>query len=749
MAERRRSSSSPVRQDDAYFASRCSELVLQLRRDFAARDLLYHRTDQVLWSTYPVRIPEAYTSTTQEIRSPLALNIAQTIAASLSVNPAQVHFEPLSGTQPGQLNAEHRQAFFEASWKRQEQEAGRQLLRLFIWSLVSKGEGILKTIERSKAAWRGYTAFSKELLKRLDDASDEEYGELARGGDEAKKQGAYDRATERFKEGAPYPISSTDVPPDTFYYWRTLDGLRVAAELVEVPYLEALDRYGAGLDTDGNVTRYEALGLPRSEWESVMSGGTTLTLEEVWEWDVCHYVLSGPGQRIDGTGAGTARRPGTLVKNPIKHGYGDRYLKVLRGPYFHALGSTTASRLPERAGLSILFPFLSLFPALDSYLTMQSNAAYRTGYAAFKRSQPSGMALASTLGGAPNAPFGLEGVEPDALASQLQTIEPGTIYPYDVQPIDQPKTGQDLRDSIATIRGFIELALPSVVQGVMADSSGYAINQAAHLARLAWDPIVGNAETALSQRTGFESWLIQHKVGETVYAWSGGPGSGGRLRRSLATAQKGPSGWLGVGPDDLRGAHRYTDTLDPDVPSNKALDVQMHESMVRNNFESVEQAIEALGGDPGETERQIIVANVKKSPPVQDRLMKRIEQQLGFIDEKTLAQVGAGPDGAPQLPPELAAMMGAGAPGGPPGNGTIPGSAPGQAPPGPGGPGGPGGGLGPLGPQVFAPGVNMPTAPTPGGSVTGGGPPARAGNAPGSPWQPSSPPAGALPLPGQ
>ena len=46
----------------------------------------------------------------------------------------------------------------------------------------------------------------------------------------------------------------------------------------------------------------------------------------------------------------------------------------------------------------MLYPFLSLFPALDSYLTIQSNAAYLTGFPTFKRNQPPGGTLAASLG---------------------------------------------------------------------------------------------------------------------------------------------------------------------------------------------------------------------------------------------------------------------------------------------------------------------------------------------------------------
>jgi hypothetical protein len=749
VAERRRSPSAPIRQDDAYYEALVCETVRQLQSEFDTRDRQYRYTDSVLWSTYPVEIPDAYQTTTRVIRSPLQLNIVNTIAAALSVNPAQVSFEPVGRGSAGQLNAELRQAFFEASWRRQEQESGRQLLRLFLWSMVARGLGVLKTIERSKSAWRGYTAYSKALQKRLDDPDDPEYGEVARKGDEEKKRGAYDEATEKFKRTAPYPIASTDVPADQFYFWRSLDGLRVAAEISEVPYLEALERYGAGLDRDGRVVRHEGLGLPRGEWEQVMSGLPTLTLYEVWWWDVCYYCLGGPGQKSTATPYGSTEGT-TLVRNPVKHGYGDPYTRTLRGPYFPAYGITSGARTPDREGLGVLFPFLSLFPALDAYLTIQSNAAFQTGFPAYKRPAPPAQSLTAALGGGAAsgvAPYGLDGSEQDALGAQTQRVQPGMIYPYDIQPVEQPRAGVDLDKSQAALRGLVELALPAAVQGVVSgDTSGYALNQAAHLARLAWDPIVKNAQVALSQRTGFESWLIQARVGEPVYAWSGAPGTGGAVRRALATAQKGPSGWLGVGPDDLGGVHRYTVTLDPDVPANRALEVQTHESLVRNNFESVNQAVEALGGDPGETERQIIVANVKKSPPVQERLMERIQQLLGMLDAQKLAAVGAGPTGTPNLPPEILALlqqMEAAPPAGPPGPPGANGAGPAMAGL---------GGLGPLPRQAFAPGMGMPNQPTPQGSVTGMGPGGQGGSPPGNvagtPWQPVNPPAGAQPIPG-
>ena len=168
------------------------------------------------------------------------------------------------------------------------------------------------------------------------------------------------------------------------------------------------------------------------------------------------------------------------------------------------------------------------------------------------------------------------------------------------------------------------------------------------------------------------------------------PGAGRRGSQSLR------AGWQGVGPEELKGAHRYTVTLDPETPANKTLEIRSHVEMVKAGFESTAMAIEALGGDPGEVERELILENLKRSPEVMERLKQRVFQKLGLMDEQALGPVGGVPPGAPPgmppgapppggmpgLPPELAAMLAQGGPGGPPGLG-----------PGPGGPGAGQGGI--------------------------------------------------------
>jgi hypothetical protein len=58
------------------------ELAQDLKRQFRDRDELYRDIDAVLFGELPVEIPEAYRKTAVEVRSPLALHIANTVTAA-------------------------------------------------------------------------------------------------------------------------------------------------------------------------------------------------------------------------------------------------------------------------------------------------------------------------------------------------------------------------------------------------------------------------------------------------------------------------------------------------------------------------------------------------------------------------------------------------------------------------------------------------------------------------------------------
>jgi hypothetical protein len=422
-----------------------------------------------------------------------------------------------------------------------------------------------------------------------------------------------------------------------------------------------------------------------------------VTCVEAWDYETQRIVLIGPGDvssRSGGLGNGTLVR----VK---KHQYGDPLLKTLRGPYFHALGITTDSRMPHRSGLSVLFGYLRLFPLLNSLLTIQGNAAFMYGFPAFKRTLPPG-----TIPGISdqNLPYGRD---TNQAGGTGEPIVPGEIYPYDVSAIDMPRAGSDAEKLIANIQAMLEEAMPSVVKGTVAgDQSGYAINQAAHLARLAWDPIVSNAQTALGERTNFESWLIENRIQERVYAW-GEQRQKGRSNRAPTKA-----GWLGIGPEDLKGIHRYEVRLDPETPSNRVIETRAIIEQMNARLITYEDAVTEMGSNPDEVELSWMTQDFKKTPEMQALVYSMVTQKVATLTARQIGALGLDvaamtgtPPGAPMPnlnqagapPPNPVPMPGQGLPFAPP-------------PPGGGGPAMPGGGIPTLPP---GPVPGMPVVPGP------------------------------------
>src|SRR5215471_4494550 len=713
----RRASGGGSYQPEANWA--VTDIANQLLTEFQTRDTLYRQTEALLFQRHQVKVPQAYEDSTIVVRAPIALDMVNSIAAALTINAPEVKFEPVASGSQAQNNAELREKFFSASWSRQEQESGRQLFRAFLWNLVAYGESALKTVERSRSAWADVRKQAPEAdADAAYDASEDGGG----GGDGTDGGAAQDRR-EGLKKSAPYPIKTTDVPPDQLYYWPGEAGMTIVSEIKSVPYLDVLGRFGAGLRSDGYVVPEEAMGLPRNQWPQVMSGLPTIDFVEMWDWQYCHYCLIGPGQASLATGGGLGK--GTVVRS-VRHGYGVPQTKTMRGPYFVAGGVTTGTRTMDTMHLGVLYGFLDLFRLNDQLLTLSSNAAFMTGYPAYKRNAPPGANMASAIGAAAGpgvSPFGIDGGERDA--ERPVQVVPGEVLPFDVSPIEPPSTGVDLQKAGEQVNAIINRILPPALAGGDAGSSGYALNQAAYLGSLRYSPIQKNAEFALGARTGFESWLIEEKIGEKVYAWGDVPVVSSR--RGYNPGARGTrEGWLAVGPDELQGAHRYRVSLDAEIPSNRVLEVRTQVEMLQAGLTSRTQAMEELGQDPGAVERELLVENLKRSPQIQQRLQDRIFQLLGMGEEQQVAELG-GPPGPP--PP--------GGPGGPPG-------APGP------------GGFAAGAPNAVMPGHGMPIAPPPPGSVTGAGstgpampPGGLPSNPGGGPAGVQGPPANALPLPGQ
>jgi hypothetical protein len=315
--------------------------------------------DQVIFLQQRVEIPENFKKTAVEVRSPLPMHIANNITAAMSVNAPRVIFKSIEFGDPGDEEAAYRERFFESSWLRQQREKKRPLHRLFMHSVVTKGEGILKTIPRKNRAWAKYKDFSLKALEEMEAAV--ERGDIDRN----SAVRVWDAKTEQFKRGAPYPIETTDIPPETFYYQQGEDGFTRIAEIKNVPFYETLVKYNCALNPNGKVIwdNVTGLAIPPNEWGHAFDGSSgnrrTIQMIEMWDAQECQIILRGPG---DFSPAGSGNRGSGLLVDRFPHKFGTPELGTLRGPYFHASGIMTSSREPHRSSLSVLFAYLHCSP---------------------------------------------------------------------------------------------------------------------------------------------------------------------------------------------------------------------------------------------------------------------------------------------------------------------------------------------------------------------------------------------------
>jgi len=167
-----------------------SDVANQLLVDFQRRDAGLRETEALIFRRHTLQVPKAYEDSTIVVKAPIALDMVNSIVAAMTINPPEVNFEPVAAGSQAQNNAELREKFFSSSWSRQEQEAGRQLFRAWMWNLVGYGEAVMKTVERKYSAWASYRKQANAIERRMTDRSDPEYGSYADGGENAHKREA-------------------------------------------------------------------------------------------------------------------------------------------------------------------------------------------------------------------------------------------------------------------------------------------------------------------------------------------------------------------------------------------------------------------------------------------------------------------------------------------------------------------------------------------------------------------------------
>jgi hypothetical protein len=181
---------------------------------------------------------------------------------------------------------------------------------------------------------------------------------------------------------------------------------------------------------------------------------------------------------------------------------------------------------------------------------------------------------------------------------------------------------------------------------------------------------------------------------------------------------------LGIGPDDLKGVHRYEAKLSPSTPSNEIIQTRAIGEKMQLKLISYEEAVEESGSNPDEVEKSWLLHDLKNSPEIQAELKNAIFQKVATIRNARMNAPGM------PSPQEMAGAPTAGATGvmgGTPGSPPV--AGPGGMPPNP----------------VPSPGQGMPIAPPPPPGGAGGGMPP--GGIPGAPVVPG-PPQNMVGLPG-
>lgn len=626
-------------------AAQALDFVYDLVKDFDNRDELYRKIDDVIFLDQKVAIPENFKNTAIEVRTPMPTHIANQITAALTINTPKVHFDPTEFGDPGYEQASLRERFFESAWTKQQREKDARLYRLFMYSQVTKGTAVLKTTDRKRRAWAKYGDYSTRLLNELDGYRNT--GQI----DSNNHSRIFDAKTESYKRGLAYPIETNHVPPETFYYQKGNDGFVRCVEIKNVPYFETLTRYGAGLTASGKVRSFDDVTgstLPESAWHKCFGDGDRRTLQmiEIWDCRTQKIIIRGPGD-IPNKGAGFTGS-GLLVKE-IPHSFGDLETGTLRGPYFMAAGITTTSARPERANMSVLFAYLHLFPLLNALLTMQAQAAFTFSFPSYKRTRPNTFGLVDT-------PFGYDARD---IVQNRQQIVPGAIFPDDIVAMDPPRSGIDLDKAIQFVTQMLQRVLPETVQGMISgETAGYAINQASHLATLAWAPLTDNAQETLSNRVGFESQLIETHVGEVVYVRGAIPRSKS-AQRLLAPYGEYKDGWIGLGPKHLDGNHNYTVTLEPASVNTDTLELRNIKEELDMRIIDPNEAIRKRGRNPVEVERAWLLFELKQDPIIRGQLKQRIYQQLATMEQDAMRGIPA--DGQPNAQPVPTSNVPAGA----------------------------------------------------------------------------------------
>lgn len=388
---------------------------------------------------------------------------------------------------------------------------------------------------------------------------------------------AYNERSETWKQGRPLPVAWTWCDPRTVYpVWSDL-GLEAVLEL---DYRDpiALAPYRFNLKDEVDILELERTHVKDSG---------EIEFAQLWTRETLTYAIDG------------------VVVHHEKH----KYPNV---PYIYAMGQAVASKDPAYMGLSVIYAIRHLLPYYDRLLSQNASAIRLYGWPTVVYEEPPFSAPGENLEGG------------DAGVRQL-AFKPGE--PISLQPgekvgfLQWQGEAPDIARQIAMVSEMIERAgIPGTSMGVGADQSGYAINQLIGAARMKLKPLIRHGEDALRQVIQTLWDIVEYRVGQKVPVY---------LREGKTT------GWMTIGPDDLKGYRHVEVNLNPLLPT----DTYARSSQAINEYNSGlrarRSAREMIGIEqPEEEEQQRLIEMFLDRQEIQDAMSQAMIRKFGFVLEQ-------------------------------------------------------------------------------------------------------------------
>jgi hypothetical protein len=442
------------------------EYVLDLKGDLEGR--YQARNDRIdgwramLRDEVDIQIPEAYRTTTQEIRLGLPrIWVRRTVGVLTSEDFRVKVPTPPDPTDTDVRNAASRERFLSALWGQIERQQHMTLYHDLAHFIAADGQGWLKLVYRPDT-WHGMP----EIKDLFDERSDVE--DLT-----PDEQREYVRRVSAWKRGAPSPFAIRVPDPTTIFPLWGEFGLDAVIEVSERPWAQA-QRMVSKLG-----------GLPQTSDDS-NDEPDLVTVVEYWD-KFCQKVL--------------VEIKGEWHELPMhKHNYGFV-------PYFHAPGWSEPSTDPAEQHLSVLTPLEGQISWLYTMLTAKGNRAWRTGYPTY---QTDGFVSdLDSEDGSPK-PFELE-------IGKVHPLMPGADKGIFEVPL--PSYSDDFEELFGVLAAASESSQMSDAAaggGAFAGESGYFRSLRAQMSRVPFDQLGESLARSISDCMGRMLELVDLRVKDTL-----------------------------------------------------------------------------------------------------------------------------------------------------------------------------------------------------------------------------------------